>query len=314
MLKFKPISLFQIVLIVLLVQACGQKESNISSKSSDTIILKQLVADWNKAHQSKDVAIFSSLFNNTVLFYGSQQDKNACIENKLKFFKKNPDFYQQILGSIQIDKISENEIKCSFIKRVTVNKKNDDYPSYLIFKESDGNWKIITEGDLVTDKNIANRAKKDLPADKIKGDFNGDGQQEYMWLDKPKILDSYACDGPCSCTIRFSNSKIPAINIDNCIGGIPVNEGDLNGDGSDEIGLLPEWFSSCWSAYYVWTYKSNNFVFAIPSLSTHCAQWEEDVDAVSIDKTKKGYVITKESEINDDGNFVIKTQSVEIVK
>ena len=27
----------------------------------------------------------------------------------------------------------------------------------------------------------------------------------------------------------------------------------INNNGTDEIGLFPEWFSSNWCAYYVWT-------------------------------------------------------------
>jgi len=35
--------------------------------------------------------------------------------------------------------------------------------------------------------------------------------------------------------LKFSNNDIPSIKIENCIGEKPVNEGDLNNDGKDEI-------------------------------------------------------------------------------
>jgi hypothetical protein len=130
--------------------------------------LKQLVQDWNKAHASKDVGAFANLFDSTVLFYGMKLDKNSCIERKLLLFKKNPDFYQQIYGDIQIDSINDSEVKCSFVKRVTVNQATTDYPSYLTFKKSEEDWKIITEGDLVTDKNLAKKKQiKNAAADQL---------------------------------------------------------------------------------------------------------------------------------------------------
>lgn len=137
-----------------LVIGCNRNSSTMTNEPTD---FTQLVQDWNKAHVSKDVSVFSNLFDNTVLFYGTSQDKNTCIDNKLSLFKKYPDFYQQLYGDVQVDNISVTEVKCSFVKRVTVNQVSTDYPSYLIFKKLGDDWKIITEGDLVTDKNLAKK-------------------------------------------------------------------------------------------------------------------------------------------------------------
>jgi len=129
--------------------------SNILEKEKgEATDFNVLVQKWNKAHLTKDVGVFSNLYDNKVLYYGTSLGKNLCIESKLTLFKKYPDFYQQIHGGIQIDTISSTEYKISFIKRVTINKISSDYPSYLTFKKIDVNWKILTEGDLVTDKNL----------------------------------------------------------------------------------------------------------------------------------------------------------------
>lgn len=117
-----------------------------------------LVQEWNDAHMSKDKNVFSNLFDNTVLFYGTQMSKNACVKSKLSLFKKYPDFYQEIYGDIQIDIINDNEVKCSFIKKVTIRQKTSDYPSYLILKKHKEEWKITTEGDLITDKNLSKKS------------------------------------------------------------------------------------------------------------------------------------------------------------
>jgi len=295
--------------IILITVSCSNS-SNSNSKKTENIRL--LVENWNKAHSSKDVAVFSQLYDNSVLFYGKQKDKNDCIETKLALFKTQPDFYQQIYGEIQLEKINDSEVKCTFVKRVTINQETKDYPSYLVFKNIDGVWKIITEGDLVTDKNLAKRKEIKIPNDAIKGDFNGDGVLDYAWLVAPKLKgDEMECVGNCNSYIKFSDPSIPNIKIENCIGGNPNNLGDLNKDGSDEIGLLPDWFTSCWRAYYVWTLKENKWIYAVEPFSTYCSQWEDGVIPIEIDKSKDGYVLIRYSEMVDT-EIKVKTKSVKI--
>jgi ketosteroid isomerase-like protein len=284
--------------------------------NSDTAIVKRLVQDWNKAHMLKDVGVFSNLYDDLILYYGVQQSKNYSIEKKLSFFKKYPDFYQQIFGDIQIDNISNVEVKCSFVKRVTVNQDTKDYPSYLIFKKNGDHWKIVSEGDLVTDKNLAENKRK-IPANAVKGDFNGDGKLDYMWLIPPKIntdTEVQDCFGNCNSYIKFSDSSIPSIKIENCISGMPINHGDLNNNGTDEIGLLPGWFNSCWTDYYVWTFINAEWTNAVEPFPTHCNQWDDGIKPIEIDYNKEGFVIIRYSEFSDESDKWTKSKSVRIAK
>lgn len=306
----KTLNHFIITLFLIIITVGCTKSSNSNTKETEDINL--LVDKWNKAHSSKDVAVFSELYDNTVLFYGKQKDKNECIEIKLKLFKKQPDFYQQIYGEVQTDMLNDMEVKCSFIKRVTINQQTKDYPSYLTFKEVDGNWRIITEGDLVTDKNLTKQKEVRIPKEAIKGDFNGDGTLDFAWLVAPKLKDDgMECVGDCSSYIKFSDTSIPNIKIENCIGGIPTNLGDLNKNGSDEIGLLPDWFTSCWRSYFVWTLKDNKWIYAVEPFSTHCNQWEEGIKPIEIDMNHDGYVLIRYSEMTDE-DMLTKTKSVRI--
>ena len=305
-----------LISIFLLISCTNNLENKTNEPTNEKADIIQLVTDWNTAHSSKDVGVFSNLYENSILFYGVQQDKNACIENKLSLFKKYPDFYQQIFGSIQTENINENEVKCSFVKRVTVNQATTDYPSYLTFKKFADNWKIVTEGDLVTDKNLAKKLDKKnaIPKDAIKGDFNGDGKLDYMWLQKPKLKDEEMdCEGDCTSFIKFSDPTIPPIEVESCISGYPTNEGDLNKNGTDEIGLLPGWFTSCWKAYYVWTFKNGDWIYAVEPFSTHCNQWDEGIKPIEIDFNKKGNVIIRYSESTVD-DIVTKSKSIKIAK
>ena len=74
--------------------------------------------------------------------------------------------------------------------------------------------------------------------DTIKGDFNGDGKIEYAYSES-NPAEYYSLDevddGKLN-NITFSNPTIPAIETEFQIERL-TNEGDLNGDGTDEIGF-----------------------------------------------------------------------------
>jgi formylglycine-generating enzyme required for sulfatase activity/predicted Ser/Thr protein kinase len=150
------------------------------------------------------------------------------------------------------------------------------------------------------------------PSAAIKGDFNGDGELESMWLAAPVIKQNdMDCVGECVSYIRFSNSLIPEIRLKTCIGGSPVNEGDLDGDGCDEIGVLPAWFTSCWRNYRVFTFKDGRWRDAVEPIVTHCDQWEAGLKPIEADPSKIGSVIIRYSDSTDAG-IVFKTKTAMI--
>ena len=110
--------------------------------------------------------------------------------------------------------------------------------------------------------------------------------------------------------IVFSDKNIPPIKIESCIGGQPVNHGDLNGDGADEVGISPDWFTSCWRPYYVFSFRNNKWINAVEPFSTHCSQWENNVIPIEKDSAKKGYAIIRYTDLSDTTDFVVKEKSV----
>jgi len=246
-----------------------------------------LVGKWFDAHNARDISTLANIYTQTIMFYGTPIDKNECIENKLTFFKKNPDFKQEVTGEITIENISADEVKCSFNKKVTLNGQTTDYPSYLHFRKAGDDWKISVESDLVTDQNLAKRAEKkhltqemgareDVPGTY---DFNGDGKKESCYLLEPiKYNDEerfMECEGECMCLIMFSDSNIPPIEIENCIGGNPKIYGDLDGNGTIEIGIWPWWWTSCWHTFYIYTLVNDKWEYFVEPFTAHCILMED---------------------------------------
>ena len=236
----------------------------------------------------------------------SQGDKYFVIDNYFEKYETGSVFFH--LDSVAPNTVfgtcfefTDNDARCcpSIQRPIKINLDKNEI-----------DWKIVVENDKITDRNLAKRKGIKIPEDAVKGDFNGDGILDYAWLVAPKIdNDGMDCVGNCISYIKFSDPTIPMIKVNDCIGGIPDNLGDLNKDGTDEIGLLPWWFTSCWGSYYVWTLKNNKWRYAVEPFSTHCNQWDEGVTPIEIDLSKNGFVLIRYSELTDE-DIVTKTKSV----
>ena len=254
----KYLLVFWLVVLV----GCGDATLNSTVGETKQLEFTTIVNQWNDAHNTKDVGQLSDLYSENVNFYQTELDKNSVLEKKLSFFKKNPDYVQIILGEIRIDNLDENHVKCNFVKRVIINGKTTDYPSYLVISRTDATCYIQTEGDMVTDQNLVNRSRKssNIPDGAIKGDYDGDGTYEYMWVESPKLnQDDNDCIGECTSYIRFNDKLISTISVESSIDLTLINHGDLNEDGADEIGVLPTWFSSNWKSFKVYSKKTGNW-------------------------------------------------------
>ena len=153
-------------------------------------------------------------------------------------------------------------------------------------------------------------------------DFNGDGKLESCYLLGPKINDdeeSYMeCDGDCYCLIEFSDSGIPPIEVENCIGGMPDILGDLDGNGTVEIGNWPVWWTSCWHSYCVYTLVDGKWTYFVEPFTVHCDLIEEMEESgepliEAVQGSSDSYKI-RYSDFDVDGEEGIQTKTEIVTK
>ena len=140
---------------------------------------------------------------------------------------------------------------------------------------------------------------KGFPKDReITGDFNGDGKTELMEIDWEPIDKKFEkgelvyseIDG---FDFIFSDKKIPKLNVwGNCDYTIK-NEGDLDGDGGDEIGFLYGWGVSACRTYTVFTLKNN--------------KWQEMITIDSRKNMRKAGILPIEKDPEQEGVVLIRT-------
>ena len=157
---YKITSLFFAFFLAISCHSPKSEDAVSETKVDDTSHVVALVNEWNSANSSKDVEALGNLFDDEVVFYGSQLSREDCIDHKRKLFNNKPDFSQQIYGEVDVEKVSDAEMKCTFVKRVTVDGKTTDYPSYMVFKKNGEKWKISVEGDFVTDELLKQKRLK----------------------------------------------------------------------------------------------------------------------------------------------------------
>jgi hypothetical protein len=279
---------------------CGSKGTDVGKPLKADISLVELIEIWNEANNTKNINVLRSLYDTIVHFYQYKYTVDECIKRKIEYFEKYPDFKQIIEGKIFLDSLKNGLVRINFTKTTIKNNEEEKVAAYLIFNRRSEGWKIYAESDLQTDRLLSSGAQ--IPSNAIKGDFNGDEIADYMWLETLSKTEE--------CKIRFSGA-IPPLIVSTCLGGSPINEGDLNNDGADEVGLLPIWESSCWKGYFVYTFKDNQWLEALEPISTHCIQWEKNILPIVKDSTRKGYVFVNYSELTDDG-IEVKTKSVKL--
>jgi hypothetical protein len=158
------------------------------------------------------------------------------------------------------------------------------------------------------------------PKDTIVGYFNHDNVLDTAWTVPPCDREDWEDCDECVTYICFSDPNIPSIGIKCSIGArILANEGDLNENGTDEIGFVTNWETSDWHPYHVWTLSNGKWIDAVEPISVHhfFQIYEENRWPIKKDPKRKGFAIITQTDFSHDeeGNwlgFVLKSKSVKV--
>ncbi len=117
-------------------------------------ILTGKVAQWDRGHTLGETYHLSSLYADRVHFYGMMCSYEKVIQKIDELLYKTEGFYQNSTN-ISMSRLSDTSARCDFDKDTyQSNGVEGHYPSYLRFENIDGQWKIVEESDLITDKNL----------------------------------------------------------------------------------------------------------------------------------------------------------------
>lgn len=132
-----------------------------SPAMTDEYRIKTIAKKWNTYHQEQNANGLASLYGDRVYYYHEYYTPAEISESKHALFLKNPEFWQNIYH-LECSFADKETAKVTFSKEVmtTLAGNPTTYPSYLIMSKIDGEWKITTESDEVTDANLAKRNKK----------------------------------------------------------------------------------------------------------------------------------------------------------
>lgn len=159
----------------------------------------------------------------------------------------------------------------------------------------------------------------DIPEEKlmvgkrIYGDFNGDGVFEYAYAELTQEAEGdHPLDGgtPAKYTIKFTDSNIPTFPA-GCCEMTLINEGDLNGDDSDEISIFQAPMNGCSYDWRTITYIGNEWkdlleMDLIPSIGCEgVLPGEELQDIITLEE---GIVYRKSVDFNDPNTFPSYTE------
>lgn len=123
-----------------------------ANNKTEALIIEK-TNEWNIANSTKNIGKLWDLFDENPVFYGKRLPVYDCLSKKENFFERGF-FSQVIVSEITVQKLGKELYKSSFKKQVNVNGKSKVYPSYLVFRKIKGKFKIIEEGDEITNANI----------------------------------------------------------------------------------------------------------------------------------------------------------------
>lgn len=245
----------------------------------------EVVRGWYDAINARDYAAMERLLGPHVKFYTQVYTPAQCVDDERKALKKYPDFKVYIASGIDVLKTGENAVKASYTIHTSRGGKSKTHNAYLRLNRIDDRWYITAVSDETTDLNVARRSAN-IPSNALAGDFNGDGNTEYLWTDAQYDDEGYALTSP---RLVSDAGFIPPLEWnEGLMGVLLVNLGPLDGSGRDFLGAIPYGLSS-WCTHEAYYLKDGRWQTAVEPFTVFLGD-DDDTKRINRVKGKPGYV------------------------
>lgn len=152
--------------------------------------------------------------------------------------------------------------------------------------------------------------------DTIVGNFTGQGMDTLFV--ETIYKDELGTEESVEYFMRSTNRRIPKLRLYGCLAASPklVNEGDLDGNGTCEVGYLHTWMTSQWRYYRIFTLVNNEWRYLVKGDYLDTSEWfrHAGVEVAEPGKTKgtilihypyEGYDPQKDSWVNDVRDTIV---------
>lgn len=313
---------FLLLLACLLTASCSKGPLKADHETADTLIeksevrensddndIKAVVEQWNQSLNLRDAQMSAEVYAPYVNFYSQNLSAQKCVDMRINLAKADPTWHQEIISDIYLNRQDDESVLANFTKQSNSKKGIHTYPAYLILKKYDNGWKVVTESDKLTDKNLAKphkRTSRKVPDDAIRGDFDGDGKIDRVWIEAKYDSDGYAIG---TSHLRSDNPALEGLTWESPRGVFIMNVGDLNNSNRDFLGAVPI-CDSTWRMFETYGYKNGKWAEALSPFSV----WTGDDDYHRIWKSsRKGYVVISYNDMSDlEQGFESRTEEVKL--
>jgi hypothetical protein len=130
-------------------------------------------------------------------------------------------------------------------------------------------------------------------APSVEGDWNGDGKREFAFSAQVKGGEVEDGQNSAEFAVKFADATVPELNVGCCEFQV-MNEGDLNGDKTDELSVFQSPSNGCTYAFRTYTFRKGVWTeLCTMMIPTACeGQYTETLkDRV---QTRNGVVIVHE--------------------
>lgn len=203
------------------------------------------VVNANKVYGLKSYTIISQKFHNERAIYQAEH-LGLDVENIQAYNAKDPKSRRAYLTTIR-----EYFARVKMFWDLLIDKRTKELGDNLAT-----DYDAVNQGMWYVINHVIGHDERDT----IIGNFTGKGIDTlYVSYDR-NLKDEYE-----PFILLASNRRIPSIRLYGIIGDPPklVNEGDLDGNGTSEVGYLHTWNMSQWRVYRVFTFINGQWRYLI---------------------------------------------------